>query len=324
MKFIWEEEFFKAVEKVNYPISSHLNFSKAIKSKNKIRVDEIVIPSIEELKVFSPANRNFNGFYKFIKVKANSKEANFYAEFESKYGRYFNSQFYSNHIKKLLFSFQAEIANNLVSNLVKPASNDSENYLNRLIKKAEMNILSLDEQVQFHPLHNYVENSDVRINSLVSSARVPKGILHILIKWLKDLLSTQIVYSEQEAKKLALTAGTLNGNKDGVEMDKKFEDLFGDIKYAKSCVEVLKRVSPPIINDAEEYCLGRSSKSAVVAFYNILLEKGRVERESDMNLAELFNRRFPKLNLDRTGRIFRDGKRAAYRKYEDQLRSLIK
>lgn len=104
-----------------------------------------------------------------------------------------------------------------------------------------------------------------------------------------------------------------------------FKDLFKVSADYDTAIKALLDVKPPVINDIGDYCLGKASKSSIVAWLEILKKRGKLQPCADTELARLLNNQFSNLNFSKDGKAFRDTiQRKAYTKYYHQFENLIK
>ena len=103
-----------------------------------------------------------------------------------------------------------------------------------------------------------------------------------------------------------------------------FEDMFKKSGSASIAIEVLKKVTPPIISKDNEFVLGSRSKGAVTAWVSALRSKGYIHNGlKDKEIAPLLNVTLPKLNLGADGRTLRNTQTTAYKKYYTDILSLL-
>lgn len=83
-----------------------------------------------------------------------------------------------------------------------------------------------------------------------------------------------------------------------------FNDLFKNKSLIEPCINLLRELEKPMINDKDEYIGGERSKSVLSVWVNEIQRKGWMERVSDKTLAILLNKKFPNLNLYEDGSAF--------------------
>ncbi|GET28781.1 hypothetical protein [Prolixibacter sp. SD074] len=110
------------------------------------------------------------------------------------------------------------------------------------------------------------------------------------------------------------------------ETPKTFEELFThqEEKLINDCIDVLKRVEPPILTENNKYNLGSKSKGAIVAWVKALKAKGFLRSNiSDPIIAKHLNTRFGGLELGEDGRTLRNLETTSYNKYYTNLLNLL-
>ncbi|RCH56844.1 hypothetical protein DJ568_03030 [Mucilaginibacter hurinus] len=101
------------------------------------------------------------------------------------------------------------------------------------------------------------------------------------------------------------------------------KSLFLDLSKTSIFIDVLKRVEPPILNNEGTYRLGERSKSAVVAWFDILDRGGNIDSSLTADQkTTLLNQLIPNLNMDK--RSLGNTHKRASRSYYPKLEALIK
>ncbi len=88
-------------------------------------------------------------------------------------------------------------------------------------------------------------------------------------------------------------------------------------------LDALKKVEPPVIDNSFHYRLGERQKGAVVAWVEVLRQKGKISRVNDEILSGLLNKKIKGLNLSTDGRTLRNLGTTAYNKYHNAFLDLI-
>jgi len=97
---------------------------------------------------------------------------------------------------------------------------------------------------------------------------------------------------------------------------KTFNEMFEYPDLVSKCVNILKQVEPPIINNKDEFNLGSRSKGSIVAWISALKIKGIIKaRLSDSIIAKHLNSKFKGLELGKDGRTLRNPRTTAYNNY---------
>lgn len=108
------------------------------------------------------------------------------------------------------------------------------------------------------------------------------------------------------------------------ELPKNFDEMFEFPELIKDCINVLRTVTPPIINNQDKYNLGSKSKGSFVAWITALKKKGLISAKiPDMIIAKHLNERFKGLDLGKDGRTLRNPNTTAYKKYYTTLLNLL-
>lgn len=82
-----------------------------------------------------------------------------------------------------------------------------------------------------------------------------------------------------------------------VEQSLTFEDMFKFPELIQDCIDVLKQVEPPILNDDEKY-IGKL-KSSFCVWIDILLRKGLIKTYSDRSIySKLISEKFTPFSID--------------------------
>ena len=101
---------------------------------------------------------------------------------------------------------------------------------------------------------------------------------------------------------------------------KKFDDLFKDKNDIPYCLDVLRIAIPAVINESGEYLL-KSKKGPVVAWKNVLVNRGYIHDVNDQTAADLLNLKFKNLNI-REG-SFRSDQSRVYAEFQMQFQQNI-
>jgi|SRR5450755_1975831 hypothetical protein len=75
-----------------------------------------------------------------------------------------------------------------------------------------------------------------------------------------------------------------------------FDDLFKDKNDIPYCLNALRLVIPPVVNDSEEY-LHKSKKGPIVAWKNVLSVFGYIHSVNNQTVAGILNVKFKNLNI---------------------------
>src|ERR1700733_8886534 len=111
------------------------------------------------------------------------------------------------------------------------------------------------------------------------------------------------------------------GSKNSKRPDfKKFDDLFKDKNDIPYCLDVLRIAVPAVINESGEYLL-KSKKGPVVAWKNVLVNRGYIHDVNDQTAADLLNLKFKNLNI-REG-SFRSDQSRVYVEFSMQFQQNI-
>lgn len=104
-----------------------------------------------------------------------------------------------------------------------------------------------------------------------------------------------------------------------------FPDLLHDPDDFYKCLEALRKIDPPVLSDTGNWIGGKGSKSILVAWIEVLEQRGHITRMPDrVALSRLLNAYFPGLKLDtKSARIFRTPTQT-YNKYHADFLALIK
>lgn len=104
--------------------------------------------------------------------------------------------------------------------------------------------------------------------------------------------------------------------KPAVKKPESFNDMFEDPELIQGCIDILKKVNPPIITNKNHFNLGPRSKGAITAWVKALREKGLIKDNlKDNVIAQLINSKISGLNLGQDGRTLRNLRTTAYIKY---------
>ena len=101
---------------------------------------------------------------------------------------------------------------------------------------------------------------------------------------------------------------------------RKFDDLFKDKNDIPYCLGVLRIAVPAVINESGEYLL-KSKKGPVVAWKNVLVNRGYIHDVNDQTAADLLNLKFKNLNI-REG-SFRSDQSRVYAEFRMQFQQNI-
>jgi len=148
-------------------------------------------------------------------------------------------------------------------------------------------------------------------------------------EYLKYLRALTHMPQEKDSKTNPLVDGS-EGNKDNNTGSKKtqspnsFDEIFKPNVDVKVCIDALKKVEPPIIDNNLNYILSAKEKSAMAAWINVLIKRKKINSCDHKDLPKLLNKKFAGLNLGYDGRIFRgDNKTQAYLKYRGRLMAIL-
>jgi len=101
---------------------------------------------------------------------------------------------------------------------------------------------------------------------------------------------------------------------------KKFDDLFKDKNDIQYCMDVLRIAIPAVINESGEYLL-KSKKGPVVAWKNVLVNRGYIHDANDQTAADLLNLKFKNLNIREVS--FRSDQSRVYEEFQLQFQQNI-
>jgi hypothetical protein len=101
---------------------------------------------------------------------------------------------------------------------------------------------------------------------------------------------------------------------------KKFDDLFKDKNDIQYCMDVLRIAIPAVINESGEYLL-KSKKGPVVAWKNVLVNRGYIHDVNDQTAADLLNLKFKNLNIREVS--FRSDQSRVYEEFQLQFQQNI-
>ena len=96
----------------------------------------------------------------------------------------------------------------------------------------------------------------------------------------------------------------------------KFEDLFKDNNEILYCIQALKQVVPAVINDSDEFLL-KSKKGSVVAWKQVLHDRGYIYTVNVETAINLLNKKFKNLNIKESS--FRTNRSQIYTEYKNQF-----
>ena len=102
-----------------------------------------------------------------------------------------------------------------------------------------------------------------------------------------------------------------------------FDELFVKPEFLTTCIEVLQKVEPAIIDGNLNYLLGSRQKGSIVAWIAVLKQRSKIAAIKDSDLAALLNDKFKGLFLGKDGRTLRNTRTTSYTKYHNQLLNLI-
>jgi hypothetical protein len=97
---------------------------------------------------------------------------------------------------------------------------------------------------------------------------------------------------------------------------KEFDDLFKDKNDIPYCLDVLRIAIPAVINESGEYLL-KSKMGPLVAWKNVLSNRGYIHDVNDQTAAELLNLRFKNLNIKEES--FRSDQSKVYEEFQLQF-----
>jgi hypothetical protein len=103
----------------------------------------------------------------------------------------------------------------------------------------------------------------------------------------------------------------------------KLEDLFFQMDKFVSYVDILRKVSPIVINESNQYLLGPRQKGALVAWISALKNKGIIQPVEQKTLAALMNAYFKGVDFGQYGKSFSDVTTTSYKKYYKQILNLL-
>lgn len=141
---------------------------------------------------------------------------------------------------------------------------------------------------------------------------------------------TKAAEKEKETKPTALKAAGKNKlpqksakapiETTGKENFRTFEQLFFDENMIAPCIDILKKVDPPLIDEKENYIGGL--KGAFVVWYNEMRRQSFVKHSSDRKLlAALFSKHFKRFNIDES--MFAKGHKRAKENYELDIKTKL-
>ena len=104
--------------------------------------------------------------------------------------------------------------------------------------------------------------------------------------------------------------------------DIKLQNIFTEINNYDVCINALRTVNPPVIDNANNYLLGEREKGAIVAWIEVLKKRGKIKTIERNELAEILNNSI--LGLEISSRTLGNIKTTACNKYFSKLTSLIK
>ena len=99
------------------------------------------------------------------------------------------------------------------------------------------------------------------------------------------------------------------------------ENLFRNAIDSQACLDVMKKVLPPIIDDDGNFKLTERYKGAVVIWYDLLSRKGKTNNLTIEHRTKVINDLIPGLNINK--RSFSNINQRANNKYFNQLQQLI-
>jgi hypothetical protein len=96
----------------------------------------------------------------------------------------------------------------------------------------------------------------------------------------------------------------------------RFEDLFKDNNDITHCIQALRQVIPAVINDSDEFLL-KSKKGPMVAWKQVLFDRGYIHAVNAQTATNLLNRQFKNLNIKESS--FRTSRSKVYTEYINQF-----
>ena len=103
----------------------------------------------------------------------------------------------------------------------------------------------------------------------------------------------------------------------------KFESLFYNEAEIGLCIEALREVDPPIVDEQNRYLLGKKLKGAFAAWISVLWTKNYIKTGTGNKIAPLLNKKFSGLDLYSDGQSLGKKDTKGYETYINGLTQLI-
>jgi hypothetical protein len=100
-------------------------------------------------------------------------------------------------------------------------------------------------------------------------------------------------------------------------------EIFFNKEDFKICVSALRSVTPPVISATNTYLLGPRKKGAIVAWIDVLKNRGKIKDVELKDLIALLNNFFEELDFGGEGRVFSDTQTSSYKYYRGKLLAII-
>jgi hypothetical protein len=147
----------------------------------------------------------------------------------------------------------------------------------------------------------------IGVNSEYLKEPVAKWVAILTVRWIDNKINELVISKQNPSETKPIPAKT-------------FKDIFIVPDRFEQCIDALRQVEPPIIGDDGQFILGRNSKSAIVAFADVLIRRGLISPLPDDQLATLLCDQFS-MTIDE--RTLRANKSKCYLMYFRDLQVLI-